>query len=137
LMMIIRTQLGHIATSTSVDGGDHWPAPGKLPLEAPESPAAIRTIPATGDLRLVWNNTYDKGKGHGGDRTPLTSAISSDGGKSWSHVRNLETNRDQAYAYTSLLFHKDRVLLSYYVADSASGRISSRFRSLPMRWFYE
>jgi sialidase-1 len=137
LMMIIRTQLGYIATSTSDDGGDHWSAPGKLPLEAPESPATIRTIPATGDLLLIWNNTYDKGKGHGGDRTPLTAAISSDGGKTWSHVRNLETSRVQTYAYTSLLFHKDRVLLSYYVAGRDSSRISSRFRSLPVRWFYE
>ena len=137
LMMIIRTQLGHIATSTSDDGGDHWSAPGKLPLDAPEAPATIRTIPATGDLLLIWNNTYDKSKGHGGDRTPLSSAISSDGGKSWAHVRNLETSRDQTYAYTSLLYHKDRVLLSYYVADRANGRISSRFRSLPVRWFYE
>ncbi|MCE9527173.1 MAG: exo-alpha-sialidase [Planctomycetales bacterium] len=137
LLMIIRTQLGHIATSTSEDGGDHWSAPGKLPLDAPEAPATIRTIPATGDLLLIWNNTHDKTKGHGGDRTPLTSAISSDGGSTWSHVRNLETSRDHTYAYTSLLFHKDRVLLSYYVSDNKSGRISSRFRSLPVRWFYE
>lgn len=137
LLMIIRTQLGHIATSTSDDGGDHWSAPGKLPLDAPEAPATIRTIPATGDLLLIWNNAFDKSKGHGGERTPLTAAISSDGGKSWSHVRNLETSREHAYAYTSLLFHKDRVLLSYYVSDNKSGRISSRFRSLPVRWFYE
>jgi sialidase-1 len=136
LMMIIRTQLGYIATSTSDDGGDHWSTPSKLPLDSPESPATIRTVPATGDFLLIWNNTFDKGKGHGGDRTPLTSAISSDGGKSWSHVRNLETDRQHTYAYTSLLFHKDRVLLSYYVSDK-SGRISSRFRSLPVRWFYE
>jgi sialidase-1 len=137
LMMIIRTQLGHIATSLSEDGGDHWSAPSSLPLESPEAPATIRAIPATGDLLLAWNNTYDKSKGHGGDRTPLTSAISSDGGKTWSHVRNLETDRQHTYAYTSLLFYKDRVLLSYYVSDNKSGRISSRFRSLPVRWFYE
>jgi sialidase-1 len=137
LLMIVRTQLGHIATSTSDDGGDHWSAPGKFPLEAPEAPATIRTIPATGDLLLIWNNTFDKSQGHGGERTPLTSAISSDGGKTWQHVRNLATSRDHAYAYTSVLFHKDRVLLSYYVSDNKSGRISSRFRSLPVRWFYE
>ena len=137
LLMIIRTQLGHIATSTSTDGGDHWSAPGKLPLEAPESPATIRTIPATGDLLLVWNKTYVAGAGHGGKRTPLTAAISADEGKSWQHVRQLETSPDHGFAYTSILFHKDRVLLSYYVHDSKSGRISSRFRSLPVRWFYE
>jgi sialidase-1 len=137
LMMIIRTQVGRIATSLSTDGGDHWSVPGELPLQAPEAPATIRRIPATGDLLLVWNNTFAGEAGHGGQRTPLTAAISSDGGKSWLNVRNLEANPAQAYAYTSITFHRDRALLSYYVADSTTGRISSRFRSLPVSWFYE
>ena len=34
-------------------------------------------------------------------------------------------------------FLKDRALLSYYVADEKTGRISSRFRSLPVSWFYQ
>ncbi|HUE72791.1 MAG TPA: sialidase family protein, partial [Pirellulaceae bacterium] len=137
LLMIIRTQHGHIATSTSIDGGDHWSAPSKLPVEAPESPATIRTIPATGDLLLVWNKNYEPGVGHGGKRSPLTAAVSSDEGNTWRHVRHLEIDPFQSYAYTSILFHKDRVLLSYYVHDHKSGRISSRLRSLPVRWFYE
>ncbi len=136
LLMIVRTQLGTIATATS-DGGDHWSAPSHLSLQAPEAPATIRTIPSTGDLLLVWNNVYDKAKGHGGDRTPLTAAISRDGGATWENIRNLETDTDHTYAYTSVLFLKDRVLLSYYVSDRRSGRYSSRFRSLPVRWFYE
>ena len=101
------------------------------------SPATIRTIPSTGDLLLVWNKNYQQGTSHAGKRTPLTAAISSDQGKTWQHVRQLETGPDHGYAYTSILFHKDRVLLSYYVHDSKSGRISCRFRSLPVRWFYE
>ncbi|MGI8982802.1 MAG: exo-alpha-sialidase [Pirellulaceae bacterium] len=137
LLMTIRTQLGYPALSVSDDGGDHWSAPGRMPLDAPESPATIRTIPATGDLLLVWNKTFVIDQSHGGERTPLTVAVSPDGGRIWRHVRNLETSRDHAYAYTSVLFHKDRVLLSYYVSDNKSGRISSRFRSLPVRWFYE
>jgi sialidase-1 len=137
LLMIIRTQLGYIATSISEDGGDHWSAPSRLPLEAPESPATIRTVPATGDLLLIWNKTYRPGAGHGGQRTPLTAAISSDEGKTWQHVRQLETSPEHGFAYTSILFHKERVLLSYYVHDPKSGRISSRFRSLPVRWFYK
>ncbi len=64
LLMIMRTQLGTIATATSSDGGEHWSAPAQLSLKAPEAPATIRTIPSTGDLLLVWNNVYDKSKGH-------------------------------------------------------------------------
>jgi len=44
---------------------------------------------------------------------------------------------NQGYAYTSLTFVQDRALLSYYVHDEQTGRISSRFRSLPVRWLYE
>jgi sialidase-1 len=137
LLMIVRTQLGHIATSMSSDGGDHWTEPAKLSVPAPESPSTIRTIPATGDLLLVWNNNFEPGKGHGGKRTPLTTAISSDGGKTWTNTRNLESDPDSGYAYTSVLFHKDRVLFSYYVGKIGAGPLSSRFRSLPVRSLYE
>ena len=137
LMMIIRTQLGTIATAISDDGGDHWSAPSQLSVQCPEAPATIRTIPSTGDLLLIWNNVFDKTKGHGGERTPLTVAISRDGGSTWGKVRNIETDADHSYAYTSVLFHKDRVLLSYYVGDRQTGRYSSRFRSMPVRWLYE
>src|SRR5262249_53022576 len=133
---IVRTQLGKIATSLSVDGGDHWSAPAALSVQSPESPATIRRIPATGDLLLIWNNTYAAGTNHGGKRTPLAAAISSDDGQTWRHVRNLEDRADEGYAYTSITFHRDRVLLSYYVADSKTGRWSSRFRSLPVSWLY-
>jgi sialidase-1 len=137
LLMIIRTQLGVIATSLSEDGGDHWSEPSKLSVEAPESPATIRVLPATGDLLLVWNMTYQAGTGHGGKRTPLTAGISSDNGQTWRNIRQLESAADEEFAYTGVLFHKDRALLTYYVQDSATKRISSRFRSLPVRWFYE
>jgi sialidase-1 len=136
LMMIARTQLGHIATAISKDG-DRWGEPGRLPLKAPESPATIRRIPATGDLLLVWNNTYESGAGHGGKRTPLTAAVSSDEGRTWKHVRDLESDANRTYAYTSIQFVKDRVVLTYYVSDPKTNRLSSRFRSLPVRWFYQ
>ena len=137
LLMIMRTQLGTIATATSSDGGEHWSAPAQLSVQAPEAPATIRTIPSTGELLLIWNNVYDKSKGHGGERTPLAAAISRDEGATWENVRHLETDTDHTYAYTSVLFHKDHALLSYYVSDPRTGRYSSRFRSMPVRWFYE
>lgn len=136
LMMIVRNQVGSIATSYSSDGGNHWSEPSKLPVAAPEAPATIRRIPATGDLLLIWNNTFQSGAGHGGKRTPLSAAVSKDDGKTWSLPHNLETSTEHQYAYVSVLFHKDRALLGYYVSDDKTGRISSRFRSLPVGWFY-
>jgi sialidase-1 len=136
LLMIVRTQTGKIATSISTDGGNQWSEPGELPVQSPESPATIRRIPATGDLLLIWNNTHVAGANHGGARTPLTAAISSDEGRTWDHFRKLEDRADEGYAYTGITFYRDRALLSYYVAHPKEGRISSRFRSLPVSWFY-
>jgi sialidase-1 len=83
-------------------------------------------------LLLVWNPNHVASAGHGGRRTPLAAAVSADEGTSWRRLPDLETSPDHAYAYTSLVFHKDRALATYYVEDSKTGRISSRFRSLPV-----
>ncbi len=136
VLMIMRNQLGTISTAYSSDGGDTWSEPGDLSVRAPEAPATLRRIPATGDLLLVWNNTYTPGAGHGGKRTPLTAAVSRDDGQTWENARNLEACQDESYAYTSLTFAQNRAILSYYVADAKTGRLSSRFRSLPVNWFY-
>lgn len=137
LLMHVRTQLGHIAVSESGDGGETWNALVPWNVRAPESPATLRRVPATGELLLVWNNTFREGKDHGGKRTPLTAAVSTDEGRTWHHLRDLETDPTHTYAYTSITFDRDRVLLTYYVHDEKTGRISSRFRSLPTAWFRE
>ena len=137
LVMILRTQLGHIGTAYSDDRGDTWSEPSRWTVKAPESPATLRRIPSTGDLLLVWNNNYEPGAGHSGRRTPLTAAVSSDEGRTWSNVRDLESGADQTYSYPSLIFVGPRAVLSYYVSDPKTGRISSRFRSLPVVWLYQ
>ena len=108
VLMIIRTQLGHIAAATSADGGQTWSEAKSFGVRAPEAPATLRRIPTTGDLLLLWNDTYVKGAGHGGRRTPLNSAVSSDEGKTWKHKRVLEDDPSASYCYMSLIFHKGR-----------------------------
>ncbi|HSG73365.1 MAG TPA: sialidase family protein, partial [Planctomycetaceae bacterium] len=136
VLMIVRTQLGHIAASYSSDAGDTWSEAKSWNVKAPEAPATLRRIPATGDLLLVWNNTFEAGAGHGGKRTPLTAAISSDEGESWTHVRNLEADPDRTYSYTSLTFVENRAVMSYWESGPGAGQLSSKFRSLPVSWFY-
>ncbi len=134
--MIIRTQLGHIAISYSGDGGETWSEAASWNVRAPEAPSTIRRIPATGDLLLVYNDTFTPGVGHGGKRTPLTVAISTDDGKSWITKQNIETSTEHTFAYTSVTFHRGQAMLTYYVRDEKSGKISSRFRSLPVWSLY-
>lgn len=136
ILMIFRTQSGHIGSSISHDGGETWDKPGSWGVRAPEAPATLRRIPSTGDLMLIWNDNYEPGAGHSGKRTPLTVAISADEGKTWKLKKNLETDPDDTYSYISLIFHQGRAIMGYYVADE-NRLISSRFRSVPLAWFYQ
>lgn len=137
LQMHFRTQLGHIAICDSHDGGRQWSEARSMSIRSPEAPATMRRIPSTGDWLLVWNDTFTAGAGHGGKRTPLTAMISEDEGRNWRLKRNLETSTESTFAYTSIVFHEGRALMSYYVRDEKTGQISSRFRSVPLNWFYE
>ena len=136
VLMILRTQLGRIHQARSSDGGLTWSLPQVTALVSPEAPATVARIPANGDLLLVWNDNYDRGLDHGGIRCPLRSAISADDGQKWHRYRTLERNPDKAYAYTSITFVGEEVLLTYYEQERR-GRWSLRFRAVPLAWFYE
>jgi sialidase-1 len=136
LLMHVRTQLGHIAVSESGDGGETWGPARPWGVPTPESPATLRRVPSTGDLLLIWDDSFRQGDKRSRRRTPLTAAVSTDEGRTWSYRRDLETDDEKDYAYTSVVFHRGRALLTYYVHDRAAGRISSRFRSVPVAWFY-
>ena len=135
ILMIVRTQMGYIGKSYSGDGGETWSKLESLGVRAPEAPSTLRRIPSTGDLVLIFNDTFTPGAGHGGKRTPLTAAISSDDGMIWKNVGNLESDSSKTFSYTSLTFVRDRAVMSYW--ESGAGReLSCRFRSIPVGWFY-
>lgn len=138
LLMIIRTQMGQIWRSLSFDEGATWTDAEPMGVRAPEAPSTITRIPTTGDLLLIWNDTFEPGAGHGGIRTPLVSAVSSDEGRTWRNRRVLEDAPDRGFAYTSVTFHDDRALLTYWVHErfSESPLLHLKFRSLPIEWFY-
>ena len=47
----------------------------------------------------------------------------------------IEADLKAHYAYTSIRFHGDRALLTYYVARG--GLLSLKFKSIPLAWFRE
>ena len=139
LLMVIRTQLADQYRAESYDGGDTWINLRPMGLVSPESPANVKRIPSTGDLLIVWNRVFDPyrwGKG----RTPLNSAISRDDGETWENIRDLERDPDLFFAYPSILFHQDEVLLTYYQSRSeVRGAVEDRelkVKIVPVSWFY-
>jgi hypothetical protein len=95
LIMIGRTQMGRPYQSFSKDGGVSWSSPTPVDLGSSPSPHTISRIPATGDLLLIWNQTSTEECLNGLMRHRLSMAVSSDGGKTWGHFRNLESLDDR------------------------------------------
>ncbi|MGJ7029741.1 sialidase family protein [Niabella hirudinis] len=113
VMMYIRASGGAQYVSYSANRGATWSAALPFNLQSPLSPATIERIPSTGDLLAVWNNNDGSNIAIKGKRTPLTVAISKDEGRSWIHIRNLETDPDGWYCYIAIHFYKKDILLAY------------------------
>jgi hypothetical protein len=102
-MMFIRTQLGSQYLSFSSYGCHTWTEARASDIVSPLSPASIERIPSTGDLLMVWNDhsgvdeSFRSNESRGGKRTPLTVAISRDGGRTWIRKRNLLDDPDGWY----------------------------------------
>ncbi|NQT15317.1 MAG: exo-alpha-sialidase [Planctomycetes bacterium] len=97
--------------SVSEDGGDHWTKPAPTVLPSPESPALVKRIPTTGDLLVLWNNVASKSNW---PRTPLTAAISTDEGQTWTNFRDVDNRPNFDAAYPSVTFVGDEALVAYY-----------------------
>jgi hypothetical protein len=141
VLLWIRTNAGCQYSSQSSDRGERWTEPYPSALVGPRSPASIKRL-QTGDLLAVWNdhtNRPDEAKKapkwSNGRRTPLTTAISSDDGRTWTHVRNLEDASNGWYCYIAMQPLDDGTVLLGYCAYR--GLAHSRIVKVPINWFYE
>ncbi len=138
LWCFTRTDRGRQYGMTSTDGGETWSEPKPTELKSPLAPASVERIPGTDDLLAVWCE-YAPGEpiaqGHG-KRTPLMTAISPDGGRTWPVRRALEEDPEGAYCYTAIHFVGDQVLLAYCAGDPKHvGLDAIRIRKVSMGWF--
>lgn len=135
VMMIIRSTLGYVVKSYSKDEGKTWTRPVRVrELEAPNAPATIARIPVTGDLLLIWNRSKT-------ERRPLSSAISKDDGRTWTHIRTVDDS--SASAYASITPVDDRILITYWSYESEPSTADKpvgttlKLMSIDHRWFYQ
>ncbi|MBQ1933498.1 MAG: exo-alpha-sialidase, partial [Clostridia bacterium] len=94
LIMTMRTRKENsIYQTISTDRGITWAQPVRAEnINTPSSTNSVHTIPATGDLMLVWNDeVYDPGSrdNGNGNRDPLSAAISTDSGLTYKNQRNI------------------------------------------------
>ncbi len=122
IMMYIRATGGFQQLSFSFDRGETWSPVEASNIPSPLSPATIEKIPGTGDWLLVWNNNDGSIPEINGKRTPLTTAISKDEGKTWEHIKNLNTDPDGWYCYIAIHFvDEEHILLSNCAGSRSAG----------------
>lgn len=90
VLMFMRTTVGQIYQSVSADGGCTWSLPEPSGLASSYSPSRLRRIPGTGDLVCVWNQVSAAETRAGGRRSRLSSAISTNGGKTWKNFKTID-----------------------------------------------
>jgi sialidase-1 len=146
LMMFCRTHIGYAYISFSGDQGETWsldrPMPGVLAaLAAP----AIKRIPKTGDLLMVWDDhsmVTTTNHPFYGKRTPYTVAISRDEGRTWEKVKNIEDDPNGWYCYTAMDFVGDHVLLAHCAGQrdltkNLSGLETIQMTRFSVDWLYK
>ena len=111
LVCLMRTTNGCVYKNYSDDSGVHWSTPEPTNLEAPDSPPLAKFIPGTKDILLLWNNVASHSNW---PRTPLTAAISSDGGETWGRFKDIDNREDHDAAYAGLTFSGDEAIITYY-----------------------
>lgn len=118
LIMVMRNQLGSLFKSYSSDEGEKWSLPQTTGLSIPESCPYVTEIPNSNKIMVIWNNAeYNMHwSSHFGKRSPLTAAISADGGITFTDFWNIETNPKIGFSNPGITWTRDGVCLLTYWA---------------------
>jgi sialidase-1 len=124
LLMCMRNQIGSVFLSRSADRGETWSKPQSSGLSSPESMPSLTRVPSTGDALLVWNNSeFDYTYDHSGKRTPLTCAVSTDGGESWMPRKHIEDDPEYEFSNVACSYTTaGKAIVTYFTSkmiDSA------------------
>ncbi len=107
--MLLRSSAGVICHSDSEDYGRTWSPVYKTTLPNPNSGIDLTRL-QDGRLVLVFNRD---GKNWGA-RRPLTLAVSSDNGKTWPTLLDIETGMEgEEFSYPSIISFGDTVAVTY------------------------
>jgi hypothetical protein len=108
----------------SSDQGMTWTRPEPSALEGPLSPASIKRDPFSKKLIALHNDHSGAFPFRSGWRAPLVLLVSVDEAQSWSPVVSVEKSITGWYCYTSMLFVRTGLYLSYIAGNKKIGLLS-------------
>ena len=127
ILTIMRSGATKAYQSWSSNGGLTWtkPAPGELTEH--NSPVALWKLDHSKDIIVVWDNSPT-------GRTPLTVALSSDGGKTWSSPKVLADTGGPQASYPSAVQAADGTLIAAWQQDLGMGKREIRIARFNRAW---
>lgn len=99
---------GNVVRTESLDGGRTWSAGEETDFANPNSAVELIKL-RNGHLLFIYNDSPN-------DRTPLTAAVSTDGGKTWPYRRNLAEGPG-SFSYPTAVQTKDGRIHVTYTSD--------------------
>jgi len=103
---------GWISVSESNDFGRHWTKIRQSILPNPNAGTDMVKL-KNGHIALAFNNSPEW-------RTPLSIALSEDGGQTWPYIRNLEERPKARFAYPGIIQARDGTLYCSYTNDKGA-----------------
>lgn len=138
LMMFLRTYLKSLFVSYSSDNGTTWSKPVCSGIPAAGAMPTLRRMP-NGDLLLIWNWAPEEKIIGPWPRNRISSAVSTDDGKTWSSLRHLDGGEDFAGKITmaNVAFCNGNAVVTYSKSETGKNAYSWRLQVMPIKWFYE
>lgn len=115
IMALVRTVGDELYQTWSSDNGLSWESPRPSGLTAHNTPAALWKLDNSSDILVAWNNSPIA-------RDPLTVALSSDEGKTWSSPKIIVSTGGPQASYPSAIQAKDGTMIVVWQQNVSKGR---------------
>ncbi len=128
VLMILRSGDSFHYESRSSDGGITWSAPMRSSLPGNNTPSALwRLDQNTKEIIVVWNSSPLA-------RYPLSTAISADGGKTWSTPRILAKTEGLQVSYPGITQASDGTFVAVWQQQLKEGGRDIRWARFTREW---